>query len=144
MLKLLAEGKTKKVLFDDELKKYYLEFKDDITAFNMVKHEKMNGKGELNCEITTILFEVLKKNGISMAYVKRIDKKTIEVRDIKMIPVEVVVRNRAYGSFLKRFNFKKGEELKEPLVEFFYKDDTKNDPQLTRELFEFFILRVYN
>ncbi len=136
-MKLVAEGKTKKVLFDEGARKYFLEFKDDITAFNMVKHEKMKGKGELNCGITAILFEVLKKNGIPMAYVKKIDEKTIEVRDVKMIPVEVVVRNRAYGSFLKRFNFKEGEEFKKPLVEFFFKDDEKNDPQLTRELFEF-------
>ncbi len=135
-MKKIGEGKTKAVLQDETGKRYFLRFKDDITAFNMEKHEQLQGKGALNCDITWMIYEYLKKNGIDTSYIARTDEITIEVSDVKMIPVEVVVRNRAYGSFLKRFDLVSGAKLDFPLVEFFYKDDERNDPQLTRELFE--------
>ena len=82
--------------------------------------------------------KTIEKQGIPTSYIEKIDDTTIKVKDVEMIPVEVVVRNIAYGSFLKRFTVKEGDRMKKPLVEFFFKDDEKNDPQLTRELFEYF------
>ncbi len=135
-MKLIREGKTKKVFFDPKKKKFFLQFKNDITAFNMKKHEIMAEKGEVNCEITTILFGKLKEKRIPMAFKRRAGKDLIEVSDVRMIPIEVVVRNIAYGSILKRYNFKEGFKFSEPLVEFFYKDDARDDPPISPRIAE--------
>ncbi|MCD6579061.1 phosphoribosylaminoimidazolesuccinocarboxamide synthase [bacterium] len=139
-MKTLGEGKTKIVLFDEETGSYFLKFKNSITAFNSQRKDELDEKGRINCEISYFLMKEVEKSGLPISYEKKVDDVTIKVKDLKMIPVEVVVRNIAYGSFLKRFTIKEGERLKQPIVEFFFKDDEKNDPQLTRELFEYFEL----
>ena len=137
-MRKLGEGKTKIVLFDEETGNYFLKFKNSITAFNSQKKDELDGKGRINCEISYFLMKEVEKQGISISYEEKIDDVTIKVKELKMIPVEVVVRNLAYGSFSKRFTLKEGDKMKKPLVEFFFKDDEKSDPQLTRELFDYF------
>ena len=137
-MKKIGEGKTKIVLFDENTGNYFLKFKNSITAFNSQKKDELDEKGRINCEISYYLMKEVEKAGIPISYEEKIDDVTVKVKDLTMIPVEVVVRNIAYGSFLKRFTVKEGDRMKKPLVEFFFKDDEKGDPQLTRELFEYF------
>ena len=90
----------------------------------------MQGKGRLNNRITSIIFEYLNKHGESH-FIKQLSETEQLVKEVKIIPLEVVVRNIATGSITKRLGFEKGHVFDEPLVEFFYKNDDLNDPLIT-------------
>ena len=127
-MKLLYEGKAKRIYETDNPDEVICEFKDSLTAFNGEKEDSKSGKGALNCAITTIIFEALEKAKIPTHLIKKIDDTKQLVKKVKIIPIEVVVRNIAAGSLAKRLGLKEGEKLPFTIVEFYYKNDELNDP----------------
>jgi phosphoribosylaminoimidazole-succinocarboxamide synthase len=127
-MELLYEGKAKKIYKTDNPNEVVCEFKDSLTAFNGEKASSEAGKGELNCAITTLIFEALEKEGIPTHLIKQIDETKQLVKKVDIIPIEVVVRNIAAGSLSKRLGLKEGVKLPFTLVEFYYKNDELNDP----------------
>jgi phosphoribosylaminoimidazole-succinocarboxamide synthase len=127
-MKLLYEGKAKKIYTTDNQDEVICEFKDSLTAFNGEKAASESGKGKLNCAITTLIFEALEKEGIPTHLIKQIDETKLLVKKVDIIPIEVVVRNIAAGSLSKRLGIKEGEKLPFSIVEFYYKNDELNDP----------------
>ncbi len=130
---LLYEGKAKKIYSTDETGYLWVEYKDSATAFNGEKRGTITGKGELNNRISGIFFEMLKKQGIENHYVKSISSNEQLVREVKIIPIEVVTRNIAAGSLAKRLGFEEGTALRHPIVEFYYKNDELGDPLINLE-----------
>lgn len=127
--KLLYEGKAKKVFtVEGDDKKLWLDFKNDLTAFNAEKKGSFEGKGQVNLEITEIVFKELKKHHIRTHWVEKVSDTELIVNKLKMIPLEVVVRNTLAGSTAKKFKLEEGTPLEEPLFELFYKDDALADP----------------
>ena len=127
-MKLLYEGKAKKIYETSNPYEVICEFKDSLTAFNGEKASSESGKGALNCEITTLIFEALEKKGIPTHLIKKVDNNKLLVKKVDIILIEVVVRNIAAGSLAKRLGLKEGEKLPFSIVEFFYKKDELNDP----------------
>lgn len=125
---LLYEGKAKKVYSTDKADVLLLEFKDSLTAFNAQKKGSFNGKGVLNKEIASLIFDQLKKAGIDSHFISNPSPSEMEVIKVSIIPLEVVVRNILAGSTAKKMGIDEGKVLKRPLVEFYYKDDALNDP----------------
>jgi phosphoribosylaminoimidazole carboxylase/phosphoribosylaminoimidazole-succinocarboxamide synthase len=119
----LIEGKTKIITASGATKKIVrITSKDDITAGNGVRHDVMRGKGILSTTTTCNVFELLRKHGLPLAYLRRVRPKVFLAHNCEMIPVEVVVRGVATGSYLKRHpEIKNGHRFDQPIVEFFYK-----------------------
>lgn len=122
------EGKTKIVKVTDDYA--LLEFKDDITAGDGLKHDVLTGKGSICAETTAILMKYLSEKGIKTHLVEYIPPRTLKVIPLKMFPLEVVVRLKKAGSFVRRYGGVEGEDLPVPLVEFFIKDDERHDPMV--------------
>ena len=133
---LIYEGKAKKILKHDHADKVIIEFKDDATAFNALKKSKFEGKGELNCQISAKIFELLMKNNIPTHFIEIKNKKTIIAQKIRIIPLEIVLRNTAYGSLCKQTTIKPGTNLGKPLIDIYLKNDELNDPLITRDRIE--------
>lgn len=131
-MKLIYEGKAKKI-FEDTEDTVIMEFKDSLTAFNAQKLGSFEGKGSLNLKFTTKIFDHLKKQGVKSHILEILSDKSVRVQKLQMLPVEVVVRNRAAGSLSKRLGLDEGMKLKRPLVEFYFKKDELADPLLTEE-----------
>ena len=129
--KLIYEGKAKKIFANKNPEEVIIEFKDDATAFNAAKKATFEGKGALNCFISETIFKYLTNKNIPTHYVNSKSKSSFIAQKVDIIPLEVVVRNTAYGSICKQTNIKPGTIFKEPLIEFFYKDDVLGDPLLT-------------
>jgi len=127
-MKLLYEGKAKRIYETENPNEVICEFKDSLTAFNGEKASSESGKGALNLAITTLIFEALEKEGIPTHLIKQIDETKQLVKKVDIIPIEVVVRNIAAGSLSKRLGLKEGEKLPFSIVEFYYKNDDLNDP----------------
>lgn len=132
-IKMLYEGKGKKLYSTDENGVLIAEFKDDLTAFNAEKKGSESGKGDLNCKISSFLFGLLEKKGIKTHFIKQIDSKNILCKEVQIIPIEVVTRNVATGSLSKRLGIPDGQILPFALVEFYYKDDALGDPLINDE-----------
>ncbi len=130
---LLYEGKGKRLYKTDQEELLIAEFKDDLTAFNAQKKGNEKGKGALNCKISTQLFKLLEKHGIKTHLVETLDDSSQLVKKVNIIPIEVVVRNIATGSLTKRLGIEDGKVLPFSLVEFYYKDDSLNDPLINDE-----------
>lgn len=131
-VKQIYEGKAKK-LYTLKGKPDLLlqEFKDDATAFNAQKRGTILNKGIINCELTDFIFTYLGKKGIKTHLVETISPNEMIIKRLKIVPIEVVVRNVAAGSLLKKTNFKEGQVLKQPIIEFYYKDDSLGDPMIS-------------
>jgi len=129
-MRKLYEGKAKIVYETGEKDKLILEFKDIATAFDGVKKQEIKGKGSLNNEISSLIFEILEQQGIKTHYIKKLSDREMLVWRAERFPVEVVVRNYAAGSFVKRYGVKEGNPLEPPLVEFFMKSDELHDPMV--------------
>jgi phosphoribosylaminoimidazole-succinocarboxamide synthase len=127
-MKLLYEGKAKRLYEGSDRETLVMEFLDRATAFDGKKMAEPEGKGRLNTKISKILFELLKGEGIKTHYIKKIDEKRILVKKLRMFPLEVVVRNKATGSIVRRLGVEKGKLFSPPLLEFFLKDDSLGDP----------------
>jgi len=132
---LIYEGKAKKV-FSYDSDKVVIEFKDDATAFNALKKAKFEGKGKLNCLISAKIFEYLINNDIPTHFLKLKSDNTIIAQKIRIIPLEIVLRNIAYGSLCKQTTIKSGTVLPTPLIDIYLKNDELNDPLLTKERIE--------
>ncbi len=130
---LLYEGKGKRLFKTDDDNLLISEFKDDLTAFNAQKKGNEEGKGALNCKISTQLFHLLEEQGIKTHLIKTLDDSSQLVKKVNIIPLEVVVRNMATGSLTKRLGIEDGKKLPFALVEFYYKDDDLNDPLVNDE-----------
>nr|WP_202890413.1 MULTISPECIES: phosphoribosylaminoimidazolesuccinocarboxamide synthase [Brevibacillus] len=124
----LYEGKAKRIYRTSLPDQYWVEYKDDATAFNGEKRAQITGKGELNNRITAIFFTMLKERGIDNHFVRLLSATEQVVRKVEIIPLEVVVRNIAAGSLAKRLGMEEGTVLPQPVVEFYYKDDALGDP----------------
>ena len=127
-LEQLYEGKAKRIFRTDEPGIFWVEYKDDATAFNGEKKAQITGKGELNNRITSIFFRMLKEKGIDNHFVEELSATEQLVKEVKIIPLEVVVRNIAAGSLAKRLGMEEGTELPQTVVELYYKDDALGDP----------------
>ena len=130
---LLYEGKAKKLFITEDPQILRVEYKDDATAFNGKKFDRLRNKGRLNNAITVFFFEHLDTKDIPSHFVRKISETEQLVRRVKIIPLEVVVRNVAAGSLSKRIGWEEGKELPHPIVEFYYKDDDLGDPLLAEE-----------
>ena len=130
---LLYEGKAKKLYKTDNDSLLIAEFKDDLTAFNALKKGKEEGKGALNAKISAKLFKLLEENGIKTHLVEVLDDTHHLVKNLKIIQIEVVVRNIAAGSLSRRLGIKEGKVLPFSLVEFYYKNDELQDPLINDE-----------
>ena len=133
---LIYEGKAKKVFSHDDLDKVFIEFKDDATAFNALKKAKFEGKGKLNCLISSRIFELLNKSNIPTHFLELKNENTMIAQKIKVIPLEIVLRNTAYGSLCKQTTIKPGTVLAKPLIDIYLKNDELNDPIITKDRIE--------
>ena len=133
---LIYEGKAKKVFTHDDANKVKIEFKDEATAFNALKREKFEGKGKLNCLISAKIFEILIKKSIPTHFLELENENTMIAKKIKVIPLEIVLRNTAYGSLCKQTTIKPKTLLSKPLIDIYLKNDELNDPLVTKDRIE--------
>ena len=131
--KLLYEGKAKQLFKTDKDNQLIQFFKDDATAFNKKKHEIINSKGVLNNLISENIFKYLGENGIPNHFIERLNEREQLIKKVEIIPIEVVIRNKAAGTFTKRFGIEEGMDLPETLIEFNLKDDEHDDPLISDE-----------
>jgi phosphoribosylaminoimidazole-succinocarboxamide synthase len=130
---MLYEGKAKKIFLTEKEDEVIQYFKDDATAFNAEKRGTILEKGIVNNKISTRLFQELANEGIPSHFIQQINDREMLARRVNIILVEVVVRNRATGSIIKRLGLEEGMFIDPPLVEFFYKDDSLGDPLITED-----------
>lgn len=130
------EGKAKKIYQTDDPALFWVEYLNQATALNGVKKDQIAGKGELNNQITGLIFEALKTAGIESHYVKQLSLTEQLIKKVAIIPLEVVVRNVAAGSFSRRLAIAEGTPLKFPIVEFYFKNDALDDPMITEDQIE--------
>ena len=130
---LIYEGKAKKIFSHDDANKVIIEFKDDATAFNALKKAKFEGKGKLNCLISARIFEHLSNNNVPTHFIELNNENTMIAHKIKIIPLEIVLRNTAYGSLCKQTTIQSGTVLAEPLIDIYLKNDELNDPLITKD-----------
>jgi len=132
--KLLYTGKAKSVYHTDEKGTLVVEFRDDITAFDGGKKDTLKNKGSYNAGVSAFFFSYLEKNGVKTHFLEMLDEKRMAVRELSMIPLEVIVRNFAAGSIVRNYPFREGTPLKPPVIVIDYKDDSRHDPMLNDEL----------
>jgi phosphoribosylaminoimidazole-succinocarboxamide synthase len=129
----LYEGKAKILYTTEDPEILLAEFKDDATAFNAQKRGAIAGKGEINCRISAYLFDLLAAHDVKTHFIDCPAPDRMRVKNVKILPIEVVVRNIAAGSLCQQTGLPVGTVLPQPLVEFFYKNDALGDPLLTRD-----------
>ncbi len=130
--KPIYSGKAKDIFETEEHDVLRAYFRDSATAFNAQKKGEIQDKGKINASISKILFQLCEQNGIKTHFLKQISENELLIRRVEIIPLEIIVRNIAAGSLCKRLGLKEGKVLKEPIVEFSYKNDELGDPLLTR------------
>lgn len=124
----IYEGKAKKVFATDNPDYVIVDYKDDATAFNAQKKGTIVGKGVVNNKVSNHFFRLLEKEGIPTHYVEQLSDRETVVKKVEIVPVEVIIRNKAAGSFSKRVGVPEGTELKCTILEYSYKDDALGDP----------------
>lgn len=129
----IYEGKAKILYTTEDPEVFLADFKDDATAFNAQKRGSIEGKGSINCTISSKLFAQLAENGIKTHFIDCPSPNQMRVKAVKILPLEVVVRNIAAGSLCQQTGLALGKILEKPLVDFYYKDDQLGDPLLTRD-----------
>ena len=127
---LLYEGKAKKVFATDDPELLIVSYKDDATAFNGLKKGTIAGKGIINNQMSNRLMMLLEKQGIPTHFVKELNQRETLVKKVKIVPLEVIVRNIAAGSFSKHYGVEEGVVFDKPTIEFSYKNDVLGDPLL--------------
>ena len=135
--KLIYSGKAKDILATDDEDVIVAHYKDQATAFNGVKKEQIVGKGVLNNQISSFIFEKLNAAGVATHFIEKISDTDQLNKKVKIIPLEVVLRNYTAGSFSKRFGVEEGIALETPIVEFYYKNDDLDDPFINDEHVKF-------
>ena len=126
----LYEGKAKKVYATEDPEYCIVSYKDDATAFNGLKKGSIAGKGAINNRVTNFLMKLLEKNGIPTHYVEELNDRETVVRRVKIVPLEVIVRNIAAGSLAKRLGLEEGTKLGATVLEYCYKNDDLGDPMV--------------
>lgn len=129
--KQLYDGKAKTIFEGPEPGTVIQYFKDDATAFNAVKHDVISGKGVLNNRISSHIMTKLEAIGVPTHFIKQINMREQLVRQVEIIPIELVIRNVAAGSICKRYGVKEGTIFSQPIVEYFYKKDELDDPMVS-------------
>ena len=129
----IYEGKAKVLYEGPEPGTLVQHFKDDATAFNAEKHDVIEGKGVLNNRISEYIFLQLAQLGVQTHFIKALNMREQLIREAEIVPLEVVIRNVAAGSLVKRLGLKEGEPLPRPLIEFYYKDDALGDPLISED-----------
>ncbi|MFM9845688.1 MAG: phosphoribosylaminoimidazolesuccinocarboxamide synthase [Hyphomicrobiaceae bacterium] len=129
----IYEGKAKVLYEGPEPGTLIQHFKDDATAFNNKKHALIDGKGVLNNRISEYIFQRLGEIGVPTHFMKRLNMREQLIREVEIIPLEVVVRNVAAGSLSERLGLEDGTQLPRSIVEFYYKNDKLNDPMVSEE-----------
>lgn len=127
---LLYEGKAKKVYSTEDKNVLIVSYKDDATAFNGLKKGTILGKGAINNRVTNYLMQMLEKEGIPTHFLNELNSTETEVKAVKIVPLEVIVRNIIAGSLSKRTGQPEGTLIKEPILEFSYKNDELGDPMV--------------
>ena len=124
----LYEGKAKKVFATNDPNLVIVDYKDDATAFNGEKKGTISGKGVINNKMTKYMFSLLEKEGVPTHLVEEISDRETIVKKVSIVPLEVIIRNVAAGSFSKRMGVEEGRKLLTPILEFSYKNDELGDP----------------
>ena len=127
---LLYEGKAKKVYTTENPDVLIVDYKDDATAFNGVKKGTIVGKGVVNNRMTNHIFRMLEEKGIPTHYIEQLSDRETAVKKVEIVPLEVIVRNVAAGSFSKKLGIEEGFKLLSPTLEFSYKNDELGDPMI--------------
>ena len=126
----LYEGKAKKVFATNDPVLLIVQYKDDATAFNGLKKGTIAGKGGINNQMSNRLMVMLEKNGVPTHFVKELSERETLVKKVSIVPLEVIVRNIAAGSFAKHYGVEEGVVFDQPTIEFSYKNDALGDPLL--------------
>ncbi len=129
----IYEGKAKVLYEGPEPGTLIQHFKDDATAFNAKKHEVIEGKGVLNNRISEYIFQHLNDIGVPTHFIRRLNMREQLIREVEIIPLEVVVRNVAAGSLSQRLGIEEGTQLPRSIIEFYYKNDQLDDPMVSEE-----------
>ena len=129
----IYEGKAKVLYEGPEPGTLIQHFKDDATAFNAKKHEVIEGKGVLNNRISEYVFQNLNDIGVPTHFIRRLNMREQLIREVEIIPLEIVVRNVAAGSLATRLGIEEGTQLPRSIIEFYYKNDQLNDPMVSEE-----------
>jgi len=129
----IYEGKAKVLYEGPEPGTLIQHFKDDATAFNAKKHQVIEGKGVLNNRISEYVFQHLNDIGVPTHFIRRLNMREQLIREVEIIPLEVVVRNVAAGSLSQRLGIEEGTQLPRSIIEFYYKNDQLNDPMVSEE-----------
>ncbi len=127
-LEQLYEGKAKKVFATDDPDVVIVDYKDDATAFNGLKKGTIAGKGVINNKMSNMMFRIMEQHGIPTHYVEELSDRETAVKKVKIVPLEVIIRNTAAGSFSKRYGVPEGTKLPVTVLEFSYKNDELGDP----------------
>ena len=127
-LEQIYEGKAKKVYATDDPDFVIVSYKDDATAFNGLKKGTIVGKGVINNKMTNMMMKMLEKKGVPTHFVEEIDDRNTIVKKVEIVPLEVIIRNVAAGSFSKKYGVPEGTPFKAPTIEFSYKNDELGDP----------------
>ncbi len=125
---LLYEGKAKKVYLTDDPDVLIVDYKDDATAFNGLKKGTIVGKGVVNNRMTNLVFRKLENEGVPTHFIEELSDRETAVKKVEIVPLEVIIRNVAAGSFSKRLGVPEGTKFKAPTIEFSYKNDDLGDP----------------
>ena len=129
----IYEGKAKVLYEGPEPGTLIQHFKDDATAFNNKKHAQIDGKGVINNRISEFIFERLGDIGVPTHFIRRLNMREQLIREVEIIPLEVVIRNVAAGSIAERLGLEEGTPLPRSIIEFYYKNDELNDPMVSEE-----------
>ncbi len=132
-LEQIYEGKAKKVYKTDDPELYIVDYKDDATAFNGLKKGTIAGKGIINNQMSNRLMQMIERKGVPTHFVKELSERETLVKKVSIVPLEVIVRNIAAGSFSKRYGVDEGMVFDEPVIEFSYKNDALGDPLLNTD-----------
>ena len=130
---MLYEGKAKKIFETVDPDRVIQYFKDDATAFNAQKKGTIVEKGVVNNKVSEKLFRLLEAGGVPTHFIERLNDREMLTKKVRIVPIEVVVRNIIAGSLAKRLGLKEGEAITPPIVEFYYKNDALGDPLITEE-----------
>lgn len=127
-MELLYEGKAKKVFKTEDPDILIVDYKDDATAFNGIKKGTIVGKGVINNKMSNYVFQVLEKEGVPTHFIEELSDRETAVKKVEIVPLEVIIRNVAAGSFSKRLGVEEGVKFSAPTIEFSYKNDELGDP----------------
>lgn len=127
---MLYEGKAKKVWATEDDSLCIVSYKDDATAFNGLKKGTIEGKGSINNRVSNFFMDIIEKRGVPTHVVKELNDRETLVKRVEIVPLEVIVRNIAAGSLSKRLGLEEGIVMREPVIEFCYKNDALNDPMI--------------